>query len=341
MSTALPKRPPPAPRLTPPDLARRMTAPSGVPAVALPPRPAAVAPAGTLASPPRVPPAAAEELTPDDYTFLAGLLHTQSGLALVGDKGYLVRTRLTAAATAWGGGTLRGLVAALRAEQARGRAGALPATRAVCDAMTTNETLFFRDGHPFDVLRDHILPAAARRAAGRPVRVWCAAASTGQEPYSVAMCAALAAPRLAGAPIEILATDYSAAALRRAREGVYSEFEVRRGLAPGLAARFFTPAPGGAVRVADSLRRGMRFEERNLLEPFAGLGSFDVIFCRNVLLYFDAATKRDVLERMADALAPGGLLLLGGTETPLGVSGRLARAAGVATPAYARVGPGA
>ena len=151
--------------------------------------------------------------------------------------------------------------------------------------------------------------------------------------------AALAAPRLGGVRVEILATDYSATALRRAREGVYSEFEVRRGLPPALAAQFFAPVPGGGFRVNDAIRRMVRFEERNLLEPFAALGKFDVVFCRNVLLYFDAAVKRDVLDRLAGALAPGGVLLLGGTETPAGPGSRLARAAGVPTPAYERVGP--
>ncbi len=284
-------------------------------------------------------PAPDAAIAPADYEFLVDLLARNSGLALGTDKHYLLRTRLAPIAEGLGCGTVRGLVAALRVEHAAGRAPR-PATRAVCDAMTTNETLFFRDQHPFDALRDVLLPAAAARHLGtsppRPIRVWCAAASTGQEPYSVAMCAAAAAPNLRGAPVEILATDYSATALRRAREGVYSEFEVRRGLPPATAARFFAPTPGSGFRVTEALRRMVRFEERNLLESFAALGSFDVILCRNVLIYFDAATKRGILDRLADALAPGGVLLLGGTEMPLGVSTRLARVPGAPTPAYTR-----
>ncbi|HEY0779931.1 MAG TPA: protein-glutamate O-methyltransferase CheR [Gemmatirosa sp.] len=283
-------------------------------------------------------PAGVGELAPAEYAFLSDLLARESGLALGPDKGYLIRTRLAPAAAAWGGGTLRGLVAALRTEQVRGRPGARSATRAVCDAMTTNETLFFRDGHPFEAFRDVILPAAASRritAGGplRPIRVWSAASSTGQEPYSLAICAVQAAPRLCGVPVEIVASDYSPSALQRARDGVYTDFETRRGLDPAIAARFLTPVPGG-LRVADALRRMIRFEERNLLEPFTGLGVFDVIFCRNVLLYFDAATKRGILDRMAEALAPGGVLILGGAETPLGVSGKLVRAGGLPTPGY-------
>ena len=294
---------------------------------------------------PKLPPvtpgtAAGEELAPADYVFLADLLFRESGLALGPEKGYLVRTRLASAAATWGGSTLRGLVAALRAEQVRGRAGARPATRAVCDAMTTNETLFFRDAHPFDALREVILPAAAARrlttgGPPRPIRIWSAASSTGQEPYSLAICAAQAAPRLCGAPVEIVATDYSATALQRGREGVYTDFEVRRGLAPAVAAQFFTPTPQGGLRASDVLRRMIRFEARNLLDSFTGMGAFDVIFCRNVLLYFDAATKRGILDRMADILAPGGLLVLGGAETPLGISTRLVRVPGLPTPAYA------
>lgn len=286
-----------------------------------------------------------EDLAPADYAYLTDLLFKESGLALGPEKGYLVRSRLAGPiAVAWGGGTLRGLIAALRTEQVRTR-GARAATRAVCDAMTTNETLFFRDAHPFDALRDVVLPAAAARRLSvpgppRPIRVWSAASSTGQEPYSIAICAALAAPRLNGAPVEILATDYSPTVLDRARDGTYSDFEVRRGLTPANATRFFTPTPTGGLRATDGIRRMIRFEPRNLLEPFTGMGTFDVIFCRNVLLYFDAATKRDVLDRMADVLSPGGLLVVGGTETPLGITSRFVRAAAIPTPAWAPV-PGA
>ena len=286
-------------------------------------------------------PAVSEDLAPADYTFLTELLFKESGLALGADKAYLVRSRLAGpVAVEWGGGTLRGLVATLRVEQARGRATPRPATRTVCDAMTTNETLFFRDTHPFDTFRDVMLPAAAARRLSvpgppRPIRVWSAASSTGQEPYSLAICAALAAPRLNGASVDILATDYSPTALDRARTGTYSDFEVRRGLTPDLATRFFTPVTTGGLRASNAIRRMIRFETRNLLEPFTGMGTFDVIFCRNVLLYFDTATKRDVLDRMADLLAPGGLLLVGGTETPLGLTPRLVRAAGLPTPAWA------
>ncbi len=265
-----------------------------------------------------------------DQRWLAELVQRECGVVLQVEKAYLVHTRLTAVAAALGLPTVAALLARLRTEQGAGTCAARPATLAVCDALTTNETLFFRDGHPFEALRRQVLPAlaAARLRDGvartEPIRIWSAACSTGQEPYSIAMCAALAAPELAGIPVEIVATDYSARAVARACEGRYSEFEARRGLAPEHLARFFV-ADAGGLRVAPALRRTVRVQRQNLLEPCTALGSFDVVFCRNVLLYFDPTTRARVLDTLADAMRPGALLFLGGTESVLGTSARFRR----------------
>jgi chemotaxis protein methyltransferase CheR len=198
--------------------------------------------------------------------------------------------------------------------------------KTVCDAMTTGETLFFRDTKPFTALEEELLPAAAKaaRAAGRPVRIWCAACSTGQEPYSIAMIVQKLEPLLGGARVEILATDFSHAALARAKAGVYNQFEVQRGLPVQLLVKHFTPVPDG-FEIREELRRRITFQEINLLHPFPASWQFDIIFCRNVLIYFDVPTKKDVLERMARLLTRGGSLFLGGTESTLGVTDALVR----------------
>lgn len=269
----------------------------------------------------------------DAYRFLETLLRSHSGLALGPGKEYLLESRLPAVARTFGFRSLAELVSTLRLRPHA------QLVKAVCDAMTTGETLFFRDGTPFELLRHHLLPerASRTRASGVPLRIWCAAASTGQEPFSVAMLLAELedAGTLAGVRVELIATDYASHALNRARRGVFSAIEVQRGLPDNLLARFFTPVPGG-YRIAESLRSRVTFRELNLLEPFATLGQFDVVLCRNVLIYFDAATKREVLDRVAGALAPGGYLLLGATESAFGITERLVRVPGFASAVHVR-----
>ena len=281
-----------------------------------------------------------------DRQWLAQLVHRECGIVTAPDKSYLLQSRLAAVAASLAVPSITDLLATLRTEQHIGRRGPRPATLAVCDALTTNETLFFRDGHPFDALATRVLPElAARRqraqgtagaARPEPIRIWSAACATGQEPYSLAMVAALAAPHLGGVPVEIVATDYSERALARAREGLYSEFEVRRGLAPHHLARWFVPEPGG-LRVAPALRCAVRFQRQNLLESFVGLGSFAVVLCRNGLLYFDAPTRARVLEAIADTMRPGALLFLGGTESTLGTCARFRRADLATSIAFERI----
>lgn len=258
-------------------------------------------------------------ITADDYAFISALLKKHSGLSLGPGKEYLLESRLASVATGTGYADLSALIAGLRC-------GATAATiKLVCDAMTTNETLWFRDGKPFAALEQDLLPQAASRAraAGRPLRIWCAASSTGQEPYSVAILTAQMEAKL-GVGVEILATDYCSAAVKRAQSAVYNHFEVQRGLPIQVLVKYFQQVPEGFELVQD-IRRRVRFEERNLLEPYPSHWSFDIILCRNVLIYFDVGTKKAVLERMAQLLTPGGALLLGGTESTLGITDAVVR----------------
>jgi chemotaxis protein methyltransferase CheR len=259
-------------------------------------------------------------ITPEDYAFLSDMLKKHSGLALGPGKEYLIESRLPPVAVTYGFADVQALILALR------RAPAPPMLKHVCDAMTTNETLFFRDSKPFVALEKDILPAAAARAReqNRAIRIWCAASSTGQEPYSIAMIIAQIEAQLGGTKVEILATDYSAAALTRARAGIYNQFEVQRGLPIQLLMKYFTQTPEG-FELSPDIRNRVAYQEINLLNPFPGQWQFDIIFCRNVLIYFDVATKKDVIDRMSRLLTRGGSLFLGGTESTLGITESMVR----------------
>ncbi|MBW8268404.1 CheR family methyltransferase [Caldovatus aquaticus] len=271
--------------------------------------------------------------------FLAALVKARSGIVLTPDKAYMLETRLAPLLARTG-------LASLDALAARLRGGASAATEAlareVVEALTTHESSFFRDGWPFDHLRQMLPRLAAARPAGQPLRIWSAACSTGQEAYSVAMLAADPATWRGAAPprIEILGTDIAREVLARAREGLYSQFEVQRGLPVQLLVRHFRPEGDGRWRIAPELRAVVRFEEFNLLSDPRPLGRFDVILCRNVLIYFDAPTKTAVLEALAGQLAPDGVLYLGGAETVLGLTDRFRPIPGERT-AYAPVPPAA
>ncbi|MFY7923440.1 MAG: CheR family methyltransferase [Gemmatimonas sp.] len=272
-------------------------------------------------------------ISPDDYAFISGLLKKQSGLALGPGKEYLLESRLPSVAVTYGHDDIGALMNALRAIPSK------QLVKHVCDAMTTNETMFFRDGKPFVTLEKELLPAAAKRAKalGRPVRLWCAASSTGQEPYTIAMIVAQMEARLAGVRVEITATDYSSAALARATAGIYNQFEVQRGLPVQLLMKYFTPHPDGFELSAD-IRRRVTYREINLLDPFPEAWEFDIIFCRNVLIYFDVPTKKDIIDRMAKILAPGGGLFLGGTESTLGITESVVRVTGNAGGLFCKPG---
>ena len=256
-------------------------------------------------------------MTESEFEYLRTFLKQRSGLALTAEKRYLVESRLTPVCRRFGIAALSDLIGALKL----GQDGAIE--RAVVEAMTTNETFFFRDRIPFDLFRDTILPEALVRNAGkRRLRIWCAAASTGQEPYSLAMLLQEAGPRLAGWQVEIVATDLSTEVIEKARLGLYSHFEVQRGLPVQWLIKYFTQV-GEQWQIAQSLRSMVDYRQLNLLHSFTSLGQFDVIYCRNVLIYFDAPTKSDVLARLAAQLAPDGALLLGAAETVIGLTDRL------------------
>jgi chemotaxis protein methyltransferase CheR len=195
-----------------------------------------------------------------------------------------------------------------------------PVLKAVVEAMTTNETFFFRDKIPFGQFRDAMVPRLiATRTGRRRLRIWCAAASSGQEPYSLAMSLKEMGERLAGWRIEIVATDISIEVLEKARSGIYSHFEVQRGLPIGLLLKYFTQI-GDNWQIAPAIRTMVDFRPLNLLADFAHLGTFDVVFCRNVLLYFDQETKSRVLERVARSMEHDGYLVLGAAETVVGLT---------------------
>jgi chemotaxis protein methyltransferase CheR len=190
----------------------------------------------------------------------------------------------------------------------------------VVEAMTTNETFFFRDKVPFDHFRDHIMPEIIKaRANRRSVRIWCAAGSTGQEPYSLAMCLKEMGAALTGWRIEIIATDLSQEVLEKARAGIYSQFEVQRGLPIQMLVKYFKQT-GETWQINPELRAMIQHRQLNLLHDFAQLGTFDVIFCRNVLIYFDQDTKINIFNRLARQIEPDGFLVLGAAETVVGLT---------------------
>lgn len=252
-------------------------------------------------------------MTPD-YEYLRKLLKERSGLALSNEKQYLVESRLLPLARREGLAGLPELVKKLK------EPGAHRLVVDVVEAMMTNESLFFRDKAPFDHFRDIIMPELLKaRATHKRIRIWCAAASTGQEPYSLAMALLEMARATAGYRIEILATDLANDVLEKAKAGIYSQFEVQRGLPIQYLVKYFTQI-GETWRVAPEIRAMVEYRQLNLMHPFPSLGIFDVVFCRNVMIYFDQPTKIDVLDRIERVLAPDGYLVLGAAETVIGLT---------------------
>jgi chemotaxis protein methyltransferase CheR len=255
-------------------------------------------------------------VTPLDYEFLRKLLKERSGLDLSADKQYLVESRLIPLARRSGLPGIAELVAKIRA-------GTDALTSEVVEAMTTNETFFFRDKIPFDHLRETVLPTLIQaRASRRALRIWCAASSTGQEPYSIAMCVKEFAA-LTGWRVDILATDLSQAVLEKSRAGIFSQFEVQRGLPIHMLVKYFTQA-GEMWQLNADVRAMVQHRQLNLLQDFSHLGTFDVIFCRNVLIYFDQETKAGIFDRLARMLEPDGVLMLGAAESVVGISAAFA-----------------
>ncbi|TVR09964.1 MAG: protein-glutamate O-methyltransferase CheR [Salinarimonadaceae bacterium] len=252
-----------------------------------------------------------------DFEFLRSYLKDRSGLALAPEKRYLVDSRLSPICRRLGFEGVTELVSKLRASRD------VTLEKAVVEAMTTNETFFFRDKTPFTLFSDVILPQMlSARAAKRKLRIWCAAASTGQEPYSLAMILDEARGRLSGWQIEIIATDISTEVLEKAQAGVYTQFEVQRGLPIQMLLKYFEQK-GESWHISPKIKSMVNFRQLNLIKDFASLGQFDVIYCRNVLIYFDQPTKEDVLRRLSASLSADGLLLLGAAETVIGLTDAL------------------
>ena len=253
-------------------------------------------------------------MTPQDFDFLRKLLRQRSGLVLSAEKQYLAESRLLPIARKRGMASLHELIGKLQ------NPGETALSVQVVEAMTTNETFFFRDRLPFEHFRDVMLPALlVARAREKRVRIWCAAASTGQEPYSLAMELKRLRGVLEGWRFDIVATDLCGDVLERAKAGVYSQFEVQRGLPIALLVEHFTQV-GEQWQISPELRATVQFRPLNLLNDFSALGNFDVVFCRNVLIYFDQETKADVLNRVARQIPADGFLVLGAAETVVGLT---------------------
>ena len=252
-------------------------------------------------------------MTAPDYDYLRRTLKERSGLDLSVDKQYLLESRLIPLARKCGLPGIGELIQKMKG-------GSVEITIQVVEAMTTNETFFFRDKTPFDHFRDVIMPELLHARAGRrSIRIWCAAESTGQEPYSLAMCLKEMGTALAGWRIEILATDLSQDVLEKSKAAIYSQFEVQRGLPIQFLVKYFTQS-GETWQVKPELRAMVQHRQLNLLHDFSQLGIFDVIFCRNVLIYFDQDAKVSVFRRLAKASESDGFLVLGAAETVVGLS---------------------
>ncbi len=255
-------------------------------------------------------------ISDQEYRDFSKFLESQCGIVLGESKQYLVRSRLSPLVTKFKLGSLSELLK----DVVMGRNSELRV--AAVDAMTTNETLWFRDTYPFQVLSDKLLPEAA--ANKRPIKIWSAASSSGQEPYSMAMTVLETQQKKPGLlpNVAITATDISASMLDMCRTGIYDNLALGRGLSPDRRNNFFEEVGDGRMKVKDNVKRLVNFKPQNLMDSYALLGKFDIIFCRNVLIYFSPDMKSQVLNQMASSLNPGGYLLLGASESLTGLTDR-------------------
>lgn len=250
----------------------------------------------------------------EDFDMLSTMLKQRSGLVLTKDKAYLLETRLMPVARKHSFKDLDELCTSVRIKKDP------KLISDITEAMTTNESLFFRDTKPFDQFKNVILPQMlVARAATKKIRIWSAACSSGQEPYSLAMLLKEEQAKLAGWRFEIIATDISDEIIAKAQAGIYTQFEVQRGLPIQMLMKYFKQN-GDKWHIDSALRSMITYRNFNLLEHPRALGKFDIVFCRNVLIYFDQPTKKMVLGNIADILSKDGLLYLGGAETVLGVT---------------------
>lgn len=257
------------------------------------------------------------KISDQEFTRFSRFLEDSCGILLAGHKQYLVQSRLGKIMQDQGCETLNQLVDRLSSP------GGASLKEGVIDAMTTNETLWFRDAHPFDILRDKILPEWNEKSSAGRLRVWSAACSTGQEPYSISMVLdeyKQLNPGQLKAGAEIVATDISSNVLSRARGGVYEMLAIGRGLSKERLHRYFSDHGDGCWAVKPEIKARVRFNSLNLLGSYAGLGQFDVVFCRNVLIYFSTERKVEILRKIHKTLKPGGYLLLGASESLSGLN---------------------
>jgi chemotaxis protein methyltransferase CheR len=251
-------------------------------------------------------------LTPGDFNFLRELVRTKSAIVLEDGKEYLVQSRLAPLLRSEGIGTISEMIAALRSRKA-GLEGK------VIDAMTTNETSFFRDIHPFDALRTTIIPELMeKRRSTRQLNFWCAASSSGQEPYSLCMMLKENFPELAGWQVKFLATDISPSMLEKSKSGKYSQLEVNRGLPAQYLVKYFERS-GADWQIKSDIRSMVDYRLANLAEPMPTLAPLDIVFIRNVLIYFDKDTKKRILQGIKRNLKPDGVLMLGSSETTFNI----------------------
>jgi chemotaxis protein methyltransferase CheR len=249
-----------------------------------------------------------------DFDIYKTMLYEKSGLVITPDKAYLLESRLVPVMKKWNIPSMDALTDKLRGIKDKALIDA------IVDAMTTNETMFFRDQKPFDKFRDLVVPAVVKaKGPNCTIRIWSAACSSGQEPYTLAIMMKENAAKWAGIKFEIIATDLSADILNTAKAGKYSQFEVQRGMPIMMLVKYFNQT-GDTWTIKDDIKNMVKFSSFNLLDPMESLGTFDCIFCRNVLIYFDQGTKGKILEKMAKRIPKHGTLFMGGAETVLGIT---------------------
>lgn len=270
----------------------------------------------------------AAALDHDEFAWLCTFLRTESALVIDESKEYLVNTRLTPLLRELGVASLSELVVQLKKRPA----GVVH--QRVVEAMTTNETSFFRDVHPFDTLRTHVFPELVKRRGGAGLNIWCAAASTGQEPYTIAMVLREAFPDIA-ARSRILCTDINTLVLERTRQGKYTQLEVNRGLPAPMLVKYFE-RKGSEWQVKEELRRMIDVRVMNLAVPWAGVPTMDLVFIRNVLIYFDVGAKKDIIARIRRNMAMDGFLFVGGAETLMNIDESFARSSAGKSTVYKR-----
>ena len=254
-------------------------------------------------------------MNPSVVTRTIDFISKAAGIVLTPEKAYFIEARLSPVLREEKLASLDELLQRVERGDRRLRARMI-------DALTTNETFFFRDRTPFDLFKNVMIPdLVARRPAGKAIRIWCAACSSGQEPYSLIMTIDQMRAELAGRPVEILATDISETILAKAKSGLYNQFEVQRGLPTKFLMQYFEKQ-GENWKISDSVVNRVKFASFNLLDDPRAFGTFDIIFCRNVLIYFDRPTRRGIFDRLADRLATDGMLMLGGAESTFGVTER-------------------